>query len=194
MQFLEHPFLQDPMNIAWAVAALFAVYVMVFWIKKVIKRKFENQLLQVVKNISVEYKADVYIPDGLGESVCVPFLMLTHYGIIVLNVQNYPGILFGGEKTDLWTQVFKGKSFKFENPLIYNRNCIQSVNQIISDSPVFGQVVFTQAGEFPKGKPEGVCLTFELLKYIEAHPRIDDLSHSLTKDWKKLTSVCKDRP
>jgi len=188
MEFLHHPILDDPKILMIAGGSFLLLIAVVFWVRFLVKRKFENQLQQVVKNIAVEYKRNIYIPDGLDGTAFIHYMILSHYGIIVLNVQNYPGILFGGENTDLWTQISHRKSYKFKNPLHYSSICVQSVKQIVPNAPVFGQVIFTHAGEFPKGKPEGVCLTFELLKFIESKTRMDVISDSLWKDWEKLKS------
>ena len=189
MDFLQHPFFSDPKVLIAAASVVLIVFVTVFWIKSVAKRKFEHQLQQIVKNIGVDYKQSIYLPDGVGGSVFIDYIILSHYGIIVLNMQNYPGALFGGENIDLWTQIHQRKSFKFDNPLHYHRICLQSVKEVIPDATLISQVVFTNAGEFPKGKPEGVCLVLDLLKYIEAKPRMDVIPDSLKADWQKLKAA-----
>ena len=189
MEVLQHPLLKDPTLWMVVVGIIVLLVVMFYWLRFLARRKFENQLVQIVKNIAVDYQKDVYLPDGLGESVYIHYMILSHYGITILSVQNYPGILFGGDNIDLWTQINNKKSYKFENPLHYYRICMQSVKQIIPGVEIHGHVVFTHAGEFPKGKPEGVCLSFELLKEIESLPRMDVIPESVQQAWDKLKAA-----
>ena len=189
MEFFQSPFLTDPKFLVAAASIILLIFVVVFWLRAVAKNKFEAQLQQVVKSISVEYKQNIYLPDGVGGLVFIDYMILSHYGIIILIKQNYPGVLFGGENIDSWTQIYKRKSYKFENPLHYLRVCIQSVKEVVPDVTLISQIVFTQAGEFPKGKPEGVCLTLDLLKHIESQPRMDVIPGSLKADWEKLKAA-----
>jgi len=84
-------------------------------------------------------------------------ICLTSTGIVVVDVKDFKGLLFGGANTDQWTQVIGSRSYKFENPLYHNREKVQTIKSLIDDEiPVFGCVVFTNAGSFPKDQPEGV--------------------------------------
>jgi hypothetical protein len=79
-------------------------------------------------------------------------------GLVVLDVLHQEGLLFGGASVDQWTQVIRGKTYKFNNPLYLHQNHRQAVQWNSNDVAVFGRVVFSNAGRFPKGIPEGVSM------------------------------------
>ncbi|MDH5377326.1 MAG: NERD domain-containing protein [Gammaproteobacteria bacterium] len=140
---------------------LFALLVL-FFVKRVKLNKDQRQLHKVIKSVSKHYMRDIFIPDGLGGFKHIDYVVLTPAGIAVITAQDFPGILFGGEKVDLWTQVVQSKSYKFNNPLPYNRECVQAVKLVSDLLPVIGRTTFTSAGTFPKGIPETVSLTHTL--------------------------------
>jgi len=186
MEVLQHPWLNDPNVLTAGAISLLVIIFLGIWLRIRAKHKYQRQLHKLVKKVAVDFRQNIYLPDGLGESVFIDYLILSHHGIIVLNVQNYPGILFGGDNVDLWTQVDNHKSYKFENPLPYNEICVQSIKQFASNAPVHGQVVFTHAGEFPKGKPDGVSLTNELMAHIDTLENFNVIPDSLKLTWDKL--------
>ncbi|MDH3326802.1 MAG: NERD domain-containing protein [Gammaproteobacteria bacterium] len=151
------------------VLLLFLVFFLRYRHKTATRRRINASILsiggQAVEN--TEFADDV---DG---NVHVDFLVYSKGRLIVLNVQDYPGMIFGGEKIDQWTQMFGGNSFKFTNPLDYSRVCVQVVKQRFPNIKVFGQVVFSHHGDFPKGIPEGVSRLDDLMSDIEKIPVIE---------------------
>jgi len=189
MDVLQYPWLQDPRYLSAIASGIVALILFFIWLRYRSKHRYERQLRKQVKKLAVDFKRDVYLPDGLGESVFIEYLVLSHYGILVLNVQNYPGILFGGDNVDLWTQVDNHKSYKFDNPLPYNEICITAVKQLAPGCQINGQVVFTHAGEFPKGKPDGVSLTSELSQYVESLEHLNVIPDSLQTAWESICLI-----
>jgi len=139
--------------LACAATTLFLSLFIWFWIKTATRRRIKVAIRemggQAVENISLS--------DGVESAVHIDFCIYSKGYVFVFNIQDYPGIIFGGESIELWTQLFEGKSYKFANPIYYNQLCTQVVRELLPGIPVIGRVVFTHHGEFPKGKPEGVC-------------------------------------
>ncbi|MDH5229360.1 MAG: NERD domain-containing protein [Gammaproteobacteria bacterium] len=154
--------------LAISVAA-FAIYFAARYLFRLRRKTADRRRqIRIMKGISPYVFEDVIIEDGVEGEVTVDYCVLTPGGVLVLNVQNYPGVLFGADNIDLWTQLYQHKSYKFRNPLPYNQYCVQAIKSFFPPSlPVVGRVVFTSAGEFPKGIPESVSMLDQLHQDIE---------------------------
>jgi len=114
-------------------------------------------LLERIESVATEYLMDVVLPDGNGGWFHVDFLLLTAAGLVVLDLRDLPGLIFGSEQMTEWTVMHKNQRSTFPNPLgsLYDRVAV--VRQLAGDTvPVEGRVVFTDRGTFPKGHPRSV--------------------------------------
>ena len=121
------------------------------------RHRARRVLLERIEAVSVEYLRDVVLPDGAGGWFHIDFLLLTGMGLVVIDLRDVPGLIFGSEQMTEWTVMHKHRRFTFPNPLgsLYDR--IAVVRALIGDSvPVEGLVVFTDRGSFPKGHPRPV--------------------------------------
>ena len=82
------------------------------------------------------------------------FLLLTMRGIVVIDLRDVKGNIFGGDQMAEWTVMDGAQRFTFTNPqsALYDR--IAAVKAVAGDVPVEGRVVFTRRGKFPKGLPK----------------------------------------
>lgn len=170
------------------IAGVLAIFlIMIYAVNRYLKKTEDKRRLRnVAYAMGVEFATDVMLPDGVDGYIGVECCMLTSRAIIILNVQNYPGILFGGKNTDLWTQMYRKKSFKFNNPLPYNEYCLLAVKSLVPNVPVVGRVVFTNAGSFPKGMPPGVSMLSELEHDLKEYCGKEDVPIRLQLAWQYL--------
>jgi hypothetical protein len=116
-----------------------------------------RELAERVGAVGVEHLQDVILPDGNGGWFHVDFLLLAPTGVLVIDLRDVAGLIFGSEQMTEWTVMQKTRRFTFANPLgpLYDR--IAVVRMIAGEGvPVEGRVVFTDRGTFPKGHPEHV--------------------------------------
>jgi restriction system protein len=94
-------------------------------------------------------------PDGTTQ---IDLLILSRYGIFVIEVKDYKGWIFGGEKQAKWTHVRFRKKYKFQNPLHQNYKHTQAVQNCLGldESLVFPVVNFNNAGQFKTPMPPEV--------------------------------------
>ena len=94
------------------------------------------------------------VPDGMGGSFHVDFLLLTLRGVVVIDLRDVKGNIFGGDQMAEWTVMDGARRFTFVNPqsALYDR--IAAVKAVAGDVPVEGRIVFTRRGKFPKGLPK----------------------------------------
>lgn len=104
--------------------------------------------------VSSDRLQDVLLPDGSGGWFHVDFLLLTGDGLLVVDLRDVTGLIFGSEQMTEWTVIDRQLRTTFANPLgpLYDRVAV--VKQLAGDGvSVHGRVVFTDRGSFPKGHP-----------------------------------------
>lgn len=99
---------------------------------------------------------DITVSDGLGGVIQIDRLLLTTDCLLVLDVKNFDGMIFGNAALDTWTQVLGSKNYPFANPVSENRVRVQAIKTLVPGIPVTGCVMFTDSAQFPKGRPQGV--------------------------------------
>ncbi|RJP82067.1 MAG: NERD domain-containing protein [Desulfobacteraceae bacterium] len=62
---------------------------------------------------------DVIVPAQNGTTQ-IDHILLSRYGIFVIETKNINGWIFGNEKSKQWIQSLYGKKYKFQNPLHQN--------------------------------------------------------------------------
>lgn len=120
------------------------------------------QLRKRVRSLGDELIENAHIPDGMGGSLRIDYLVRGEQGITVVTLRHYPGVIFAAENMELWVQMLGTGSHKFPNPLPGLRVQVAAVRALIPDVPVQGVLLFTHGSEFPKGKPAEVMTLEEL--------------------------------
>jgi Nuclease-related domain len=103
---------------------------------------------------AADHMANCLVPDGMGGGFHVDFLLLTAQGVVVIDLRDIRGNIFGGDQMAEWTVIDGAHRFTFTNPqsTLYDR--IAAVKAVAGDAPVEGRIVFTRRGKFPKGLPK----------------------------------------
>jgi hypothetical protein len=101
-----------------------------------------------------DYLTNSLVPDGMGGGYHVDFLLLTLRGVVVVDLRDVRGNIFGGDQMADWTVMDGAHRFTFTNPqsALYDR--IAAVKAVVGEVPVEGRIVFTRRGKFPKGLPK----------------------------------------
>lgn len=115
-----------------------------------------RRLVKTVESIALAALRDIIVPDGSGGHLHLDFLLLTGRGLLVIDLRDVAGVVFGGEHMHEWTVMNGIARSTFLNPLeaLYDR--VAAVRQFAGDVPVEGRIVFTERGRFPKGRPPKV--------------------------------------
>lgn len=96
---------------------------------------------------------DLYIQKPNREYTQIDVAVATKAGIIVLEVKDYSGWIFGNEHQKYWTQIlaFGKEKHRFYNPVMQNYGHIQAIRQCLPnnpDIPIFSVIVFFGNSEF----------------------------------------------
>lgn len=174
-----------------AVGALLLAGVAVWWWLD--RRSTRGQMRRALKRLSATYLKDVLIPDGLGGEIQLDYLVRLPDRVLVIDLKEMHGVLFGSEQIDEWTQIVDRRSYRFRNPLYDNRMRCQAVAELIKPVAVVGRVVFTDAGEFPRGRPQGVSTIGTLISDL-AHPQMAATLPGLEDIWGELAHLARPAP
>jgi len=141
----------------WMMPLLAAVLLLVIWI--VYRRFFlgGSSLEKVLAEIGYQRIEALVIPSADEGEIQVDQLLLTSHGLLIIEVKDVQGAVFGSDKMQDWTVIAEDRRYTFPNPqpALYDR--IAAVRQIVRQVPVAGRVVFLDGAEFTKGTPSLVC-------------------------------------
>lgn len=127
------------------------------WLIVARSRRSQASARQVLRRISADRLVDVLIPDGLDGEIHLDHLLLTPSGLVVVDLRNAHGAIFGGEQMDDWTVMSAARRYTFRNPLGALAARVHAVRRLAGDVPVTGRVVLVGGEvEFPGGRIPGV--------------------------------------
>jgi hypothetical protein len=114
-------------------------------------------LEKALADISYDRVEGLVIPSADEGEIQVDQLLLTSQGLLVLEVKDVQGTVFGSDKMSDWTVIANDRRYTFSNPQpgLYDR--IAAVRQIVRQVPVEGRVLFLDGAEFSKGTPSLAC-------------------------------------
>jgi len=160
------------------------------------KVQARRRRLQQVAAVAFDMMQDVLVPDGSEGHLHLDFLLLTAAGLLVVDLRDVPGMIFGSESMDEWTVMDGVRRSTFPNPLgpLYDR--IAAVKLAAGKAPVDGRVVFLPRGRFPKGRPPRVSLLESLAEEFGAADRSLDPSPAAAwqEEWTAIRSVARPSP
>ena len=116
------------------------------------ERKVILQLLKAGINPKAIFH-DLYIQKPNGEYTQVDVAVATKAGIIVFEVKDYSGWIFGNEHQRYWTQIlaYGREKHRFYNPVMQNAGHIQAIRQCLPQNPnipIYSVIVFFGNSEF----------------------------------------------
>lgn len=149
------------------------------------KHTARKNLIATVTAAGTEHLADVLVPDGMGGSFHLDFLLLTPQGILVIDLRDVSGNIFGGDQMTEWTVMDGAQRYTFVNPqgALYDR--MAAVKAIAGEVPVEGRIVFTRRGKFPKGLPKCTVMVDSLKTEFPSVDRAE-LTSRYQQGWRQL--------
>ena len=111
-----------------------------------------NLLSRIYNAVSVEILRDIQIEDGLGGFIQIDFLLLTARGLVVLDIKEVRGVVFGADEIDEWTVMHQNQRLSFANPQHTLDYRLVAVRRLVRGLPVFGHILFPNEAEFDEIK------------------------------------------
>jgi Nuclease-related domain len=150
------------------------------------QRRARRALVAAVTGVGSDHLADVLVPDGMGSSFHVDFVLRTPRGAVVLDLRDVRGNVFGGDQMNEWTVMDGAKRYTFVNPQssLYDR--IAAVKAIAGDMPVEGRIVFTRRARFPKGLPKWTLMLDSLARDFPSGEGVRSDSDPYEQSWSSI--------
>jgi hypothetical protein len=128
------------------------------------RRGGDRSLSSLFSAIAFERIDGLVVPNGDDGEIQIDHLLLTANGLLIVDVKDVVGAVFGSDKMQDWTVINEERRFTFANPqpALYDR--IAAIRAIVRQVPVTGRILFLDGASFNKGVPRLVCQFDELLQ------------------------------
>ncbi|MGF1822712.1 NERD domain-containing protein [Vibrio alginolyticus] len=154
------------------------------WLKGVFGEFLVNRLLSKLPESDYTPIKDVTLPTNDGTTQ-VDHIVVSRYGIFVVETKNMKGWIFGSARQKQWTQKIYRHSSKFQNPLHQNYKHIKALETLLgcSEEHLHSVIVFIGDSTFKTEMPPNVTYARGSIRYIQ---QFNDVVFS-DKDYAWLT-------
>jgi len=129
-------------------------------VSEVLRRYFAPPNYHLMNHVTLKF----------GDSTTqVDHILVSRFGVFVIETKDYSGWLFASSKQAKWTQVLFQKKFRFQNPVLQNALHVRAVEDVLDILPagaVKSVVVFAGDAEFKTPVPQGVFSVSGLIEYL----------------------------
>lgn len=104
-----------------------------------------------------------------GGTTQIDHILVSRFGVFVIETKDYKGWIFGALDQPKWTQVLFWLRFKFQNPIVQNGRHVEAVRDLLDFLPsavIRSVVVFTGEARFKTPIPPGVFYASEVVAYL----------------------------
>lgn len=130
-----------------------------------IKIRLDKKKYQLLHDVTLQTE------DGTTQ---IDHIIVSQYGVFVIETKNIKGWIFGNKNQKLWTQNIYKKKHTFQNPLHQNYKHIKTLEKLlgIQGSKIFSVVVFVGDATFKTKMPDNVVYPRGLFRLIDSHHEI----------------------
>lgn len=166
------------------------------WIRPLVKGMWAEAKVKIVLSfLPKEYVVynDIVISSH-GHSSQIDHLVVSPFGIFVIETKSHKGLIYGGENAEYWTQNIWGRKYQLYNPLLQNEGHITALKRLLQlvNSCYIPIVVFTNATNVSVSTNRNVISHWQLLSTIRHYkdvviedPQIESICLTLNKSISK---------
>jgi len=132
------------------------------FIINVAARMFLNKdVYHLMKNVTLPFE---------GGTTQIDHIIISKYGVFVVETKNMKGWIFGNPNDKIWTQKIYKHSSKFQNPLHQNYKHIKALESILSltEQQIHSVVVFVGDSTFKTKMPDNVTYGRGYIRFIKS--------------------------
>ncbi|ATP59166.1 NERD nuclease [Pedobacter ginsengisoli] len=121
------------------------------------------------KDYRVMHNVTLY---GNGYKSQIDHIIVSKFGVFVIETKNYKGWIMGSEHAQYWTQVIYKSKKRLYNPILQNHGHVKALKNTLSNHPNIKYipiVVFTWKSTLKISTSSEVIKIFSLLKTIKRH-------------------------
>jgi restriction system protein len=129
-------------------------------VRRELTHRFGDSNYHLLNNVTLPFE---------GGTTQIDHILVSRFGVFVIETKHYTGWIFGDAKSPKWTQVIYRMKYRFQNPLHQNEKHLRAVRKLLDFVPqehIHGLVAFTGNAVFKTECPDGVFNIRHLVKYI----------------------------
>jgi hypothetical protein len=126
-----------------------------------LQRHFKSQDYHLLNHITLRHR---------GETTQIDHILVSRFGVFVIETKNYTGWIFANAEHGNWTQVTFNDKFQFQNPIHQNYLHVKAVQELLDFVPasaIQSVVVFVGDAEFKTEMPNGVFTLPKLIQHLK---------------------------
>jgi len=117
-----------------------------------------------------EYKQlhNVILPTT-NSTTQIDHIVVSPYGIFVVETKNYKGKIYGSENAEYWTQYINGRKWQFYNPIQQNRRHIKVLQHLLKgypNAPFYSIIAFSNRASVSTQTDSATICRFSDIKSI----------------------------
>lgn len=112
---------------------------------------------------------NIMLPSSYTKSTQVDHIIVSEYGIFVIESKDYKGWVFGNKNRSNWVQtLYTGQKHSFQNPILQNFAHVSALKEQLPflNKCFFNVVVFSDRSEFKTERINNVLYDDELISFI----------------------------
>lgn len=135
----------------------------------------EKQVSNTLKKLPQNYKLidNILLRKSDGSTTQIDHIIISVYGIFVIETKNYKGIITGGEYSEQWTKHMYKKKYKFLNPIRQNYGHIKTLEETLNltKNMFIPIVVFTSDAKLRVKSKKAIINAKDLNKTIQNYKK-----------------------
>ncbi|MEI6893132.1 MAG: NERD domain-containing protein [Colwellia sp.] len=163
--------LLNSMQQAWYFLPIFILFFIfkTSWFKGVLGEFIVNLIIKRLPKDDYHLIKNVTLPTDDGTTQ-IDHIVVSKFGIFVLETKNFKGWIFGSANQKQWTQKIFKNAFKFQNPLHQNYKHLKTLESLlcVNSETLFSVIVFIGDSKFKTDMPENVTYASGCLSYIRS--------------------------
>ena len=133
--------------IVFFALAIFIKLKMPMWKGKYSEKLVYKKMLQLPDEYTI---FNDFLFESNGHSTQIDHIVVSPYGVFVIETKGYKGWILGGENSEYWTQVIYKSKYQFYNPIKQNEGHVRFLRHLLKcsvDIPLIPIVVFNNSAE-----------------------------------------------
>ena len=131
--------------------AIIAIFIFLgFWLRKSKGRIGEHRVSHILGRLPKDkYRVinNLLLRTSSDSTTQIDHVVISQYGIFVIETKFYKGRIYGGENSEFWTQNIYGNKYSLRNPILQNAGHVRVFRQLLKDYgdiPFFPIVAFSR--------------------------------------------------
>lgn len=134
----------------FVIILIIAVLILAVWLRSSKGRIGEQRVAHILGRLPKDrYRVinNLLLRTSSGSTTQIDHIVISEYGIFVIETKFYKGWIYGGENSEYWTQNIYGHKYSLRNPIHQNQGHIRALKHLLKD---FGNIPFISIVAFSR--------------------------------------------